>query len=311
MNGPRLAGPLALFAALAPVAALALLAALPFLRAGAQTAPGTDIWIAPLSGGTESLDLGPLRRVTNRRGYDNQPGFSPDGRNLLYTVIDGEGQADIWIYDLITREAHNLTRTAPESEYSGTVMPGGTRFSVVRVEPDSAQRLWSFDMAGSDPVLLLPGIQPVGYYAWMDADRLALFVLGSPATLQLASLRDGTARVVATDVGRSIHRIPGTGKVSYVQLGQEPTGRIVEYDPETGSRQVLAPALAENEFHAWTPDGTLLSGRGSKLLRWTGEGADPKWEEIADLAASGIRDVSRLAVSPDERWIAIVGSEGG
>ena len=32
---------------------------------------------------------------------------------------------------------------------------GGTRFSVIRVERDSTQRLWSFALDGSDPQLML------------------------------------------------------------------------------------------------------------------------------------------------------------
>jgi Tol biopolymer transport system component len=316
MNSPRLAGPLALLAALAPLAALAFLAVLPslptrpFPEAGAQAAPGTDIWVAHMAVGSAGVDLASVRRITARPGYDNQPGFSPDEGKVLYTAIDSTGQADIWAYDLATGGRSNLTATAPESEFSATVMPGGRRFSVVRVEADSTQRLWSFDMTGQNPELVLPSVQPVGYHAWLDDGHLALFVLGSPATLQLASVGDGPTRVVATDIGRSLHRIPGTGKVSFVQLGNATPGRIVEYDPQTGSRRELAPVLEENEFHAWAPDGTLLTARGSNLLRWAGEGANPKWEEIADLGTVGIRSISRLAVSPDGEWIAIVGGEG-
>ncbi len=311
MNSPRLAGPLALLAALAPLAVLAFFAALPFLGVAAQAAPGTDIWIARLDEGSARVDPGSVLRITQRVGYDNQPGFTPDGDRILYTATDATGQADIWVYHRSTGERQNLTRTSPESEYSATAMPGGERFSVVRVEADSTQRLWSFDMEGRNPRLLLQGIQPVGYHAWLDEDRLALFVLGSPATLHLASLSAGTDRVIATDIGRSLHRIPGTGRMSYVQLGEASNSRIVEYDPETGARRDLAPVMEGNEFHAWAPDGTLLSGQGSKLFRWAGHGADPGWEEIGDLAPAGIREVSRLAVSPDGRWIAIVGGEEG
>jgi hypothetical protein len=45
-------------------------------------------------------------------------------------------------------------------------------------------------------------------------------------------------------------------------------------------------------------------GARSKLFLWT-EG-DPQWRELADLARSGVTAISRLAVSPDASWIAIV-----
>ena len=40
---------------------------------------------------------------------------------------------------------------------------------------------------------MLADVKPVGYHAWADDHTLALFVLGQPATLQLADTRTGKA----------------------------------------------------------------------------------------------------------------------
>jgi len=120
---------------------------------------------------------------------------------VLYTAIDSVGQADIWSYNLRSGDRKNITQSNPESEYSATVTPSRARFSAIRVEPDSTQRLWTFESGGTNPELLLPSIQPVGYHAWLDEDRLALFVLGNPATLQIASVSQDAGRVVAEDIG--------------------------------------------------------------------------------------------------------------
>ena len=134
--------------------------------AGAQAAqapPATDIFLAPLS--ITSTDgrpvIGKPVNVTNRPGYDNQPAFTPDSKGVLFTSIheDGGGQSDIYRYDLGTKAITRVTST-PESEYSATIMPGGQRFSVIRVERDSAQRLWSFAMDGSDPQQHVPTLRP-------------------------------------------------------------------------------------------------------------------------------------------------------
>jgi hypothetical protein len=46
-------------------------------------------------------------------------------------------------------------------------MPDGVHFSTVRVEADSAQRLWKFALRGDEsPTLLIEKIQPVGYHVW-------------------------------------------------------------------------------------------------------------------------------------------------
>ncbi len=278
--------------------------------AKAQTSPGTDIWAFRISDSGPTVDLGSAVRVTQRPGYDNQPHFPPGERLILYTAIDSTGQADIWSFDLRTGDRGNVTQSFPESEYSATVMPSLARFSAIRVEADSTQRLWSFESGGTNPEVILPRIQPVGYHAWIDEDRLALFVLGDPATLQIASLAEGSARVVAENIGRSLHRIPGRETISFVQLDPEGVGRIAEYHPVTGEAQPIAPLLEGNEFHAWTAGGVLIMGQGSKLLRWI-PGESEAWVEVADLAPAGILGISRLALSPEGGWIAVVGSDGG
>ena len=60
-------------------------------------------------------------------------------------------------------------------------------------------------------------MKPVGYHAWVEPDHLAMFILGQPATLQVGRVATGKADVVARDIGRSLHRIPGTRLVSFVQ----------------------------------------------------------------------------------------------
>lgn len=276
---------------------------------GAQASPDTDIWVFPLSDDPVVVDVDSGYRATRRPGYDNQPSFLPGGRFLLFTAIDENGQADIHRLDLRSRQTEALILTSPESEYSPTPMPGGERISVIRVEADSTQRLWSFDLSGGTPALLLPDVAPVGYHAWIDRDRLALFVLGSPATLQTASLSSGRVEILARDIGRSLHRIPGRRTISFVQLRNGEEGMITEMDPVTGENRTLAPALEGNEFHAWTPAGVLLSGRESRLYRWV-DGPQPGWTEVADLAPSGVEGISRIAVSPEGDRIAVVGVGG-
>src|SRR6266550_6831098 len=130
----------------------------------AQGPPSTDIFLVPLSIEDGRPVVGMPINVTNRPGYDNQPSFTPDGRAFLFTSIHDGGQSDIYRYDLASKQITRVT-TTPESEYSATVMPGGERFSVVRVETDSTQRLWSFALNGSDPKVVLEALKPVGYSA--------------------------------------------------------------------------------------------------------------------------------------------------
>lgn len=266
--------------------------------------PGTDIWLAPLERRGDSLVVGPAENVTHRAGYDNQPAFLLDASALLYTSIGADGQADVWRYDIATRRTSRVTAT-PESEYSPTPMWDGKRFSAVRVERDSAQRLWSFALDGRDPRLLLPAIQPVGYHAWLGSRRLALFVLGTPATLHVVNA-DGTGdEVRARDVGRAIQRVPGKNWYSFAQRENGRELWITAQPFEGGPPSELVRAPADNEYHAWTPDGALLSASEGAIVQWnTLTGDDGAWVPIA--VVPGVKNISRLAVSLDGRWLAFV-----
>jgi WD40-like Beta Propeller Repeat len=285
----------------------------------AQAPPDTEIYLAPMKTVNGAIEIGPAVDITNNPGYDNQPFFTPDGRGLLFTSVRGPGvtQTDIYRYDIAAKRISQVTAT-PESEYSPTISPAGN-LSVIRVEldADKTQRLWQFTADGRDPRPVLETIKPVGYHAWADAGSLALFVLGQPATLQLADTRSGTAVTLATDIGRSLQRIPvaggaaaGTVAISFVQ--RERTGDgvslvIKELNPSTRAISVLTPAVpgSTEADCAWTPDGTLLMVKGATLYGW--RRGQSGWKEVVSLERLGLSGVTRLAVSPQGDYLALVG----
>ena len=288
--------------ALLAALAAAFLCAFPL---GAQTPPGTDIHLFPLDLDADT-PLGTPVAVTRRPGYDNQPAFLPDGR-LVYTVIevgeDDQIQADIWIYDLESRRTRSLTDTE-ESEYSPTPIPGERAISVIQVEANGIQRLWRFPLDGSDPNLLLPDIAPVGYHAWADKADLLLFVLGEPPTLQRAKRGPGAGEVLARDIGRSLHRVPGSKKISFLHK-EGPRWTIKTVDP-AGKIEEVATARPEREDYAWAPDGSLWMGDGTVLYRRLTGG---EWQRVADLGEHGLGVITRLAIHPDGAHLALVAAE--
>ena len=307
--------------------------------ANAPRPPETEIFLASLSAAEGKLFVSTPVNVTNSPGYDNQPSFTPDGREILFTsgrVIPTapppapqglalrDGQTDIYRYDIAARRISRVTQT-PESEYSPTVMADGAHISVVRVEADGTQRLWSVIPSGPkiELALVLADVKPVGYHAWIDERTVALYVLGErghPATLQIADTRSGKSEVVATAIGRSIQRMP-TGEISFVQqeraadgaaqtatikymLDVGPSGQAL---PGSGIRTgVLIRPVANvlDPYLAWTPDGTLLMAVDATLYRW--RSGEPNWTVVANLGALGLRNVTRLAVSPKGDRLAIV-----
>jgi len=279
--------------------------------ARAQAAPAsTDIYLARLTLARTRLTVGAPTNVTNRRGYDNQPSFTPDSRAMLFTSIRDDAQADTYRFELTTRTIARVTST-PESEYSPTVMPGGRRFSVVRVERDSTQRLWSFKLDGSDPRIVFGEIEPVGYPAWLDENVAALFVLGRAgraSRLLRADARNGRVDSVAADIGRTLTPLVGERGVSFAQHMPDSTWqlRTLRLDGRTGKSavSVIGTLPRGAEYVVWVSADRALTGTGTKLLAWSR--ASGAWTEVADLQAAGLSRISRLAVSPDRKWLAIV-----
>src|SRR3989304_1572957 len=119
-----------------------------FVRRGEALAqlPDTDIWLLDIKDSAEQISFHHPVNITNRKGYDNQPVFSPNGKYILYSSQPDSGCAtDIYKYDLKTKTITQFTKTQT-SEYSPTFMPDGKNISVVMVEKDSVQRLWKFPL---------------------------------------------------------------------------------------------------------------------------------------------------------------------
>ena len=266
----------------------------------------TDVLLAELRWeGAGPPTIGEPINPTRRVGYDNQPHFLPDGSGFWYTVIDDHtGQADIWRYDIADARVSRVTMSSPESEYSATPLPDGTGISTIRVEADSTQRLWRFDPDGTDEAVILPDVAPVGYHAWADENTVVMFVLGNPPTLQRGDVRTGIAEVVAENIGRSIQSMPGSNDVSYVQRRDDGTTAVMRLPADGSEAEVLVDGIDGGDFHAWTPDGTLLMASGGVVHAWSGD-VGAGWISIADFTQLGVV-ISRLAVSPDGSQIALV-----
>jgi hypothetical protein len=185
-------------------------------------------------------------------------------------------------------------------------MPGGKRISVIRVERDSTQRLWSFGLDGNDPQIVLTALKPVGYHAWLGPSKLATFVLGTPATLHLIDSDGSHDEIRARDIGRALQRVPGKQAFSYTQRDSLKALWITTQSVIGESEMAVVKAPLDNEYHAWTPDGVLLSASQGKLVRWNGAiDSSSGWLPVADISA-GVKNISRLAVSPNGKWLAFV-----
>ncbi len=270
---------------------------------GAQ--PGTEIYLASLFERGRGVVIGAPVNVTARAGYDNQPWFIDDGAFLFSSAVDTSGATDVYRYDIATASIVRVTDT-PESEYSPTVMPGGNYFSSVRVEMDGTQRLWRFDMDGDNARVIAADVDSVGYHAWRDEHTVALFIVGDPHSLRVVDTVSGNETLVALDIGRPLHSIPGSDEISFLHHVDD-EWLFMRLDVDTGESTPFAIALEGSEDCAWTPGGQLLMASGGKIYAL--DARRHHWVAQVAFGDPALASISRLAVDPTGRWIALVAKE--
>jgi hypothetical protein len=275
----------ALFLALAP----ALLAPLP-TPAHAQTPPpATDIILFTVVPHGDHVHARSLIRVTERNRYDNQPAFLDEDHLVFSAARDEDGVTDILRYSVLEDAIDAITRT-PEAKYSPRPMPAGDAVSVVRVALDGvSQELVRVPLDGGEPEVILPGLVDIGYYAWIDETRVALFRLGDPPSLHIARTDTGEIEQVATGIGPVVQPIPGRAAASFVQPGADGRWLVRVWDAATGQIRDVTTTPGSQPDHVWLSSATLLAIDAGRVFRTA----------VSVLDASDVLDAPDVIDAPD------------
>ena len=261
-----------------------------------QPSIDTDIFIYEIDWDKRQLYNG--KNITSWSGYDNQPFFNKNSKGLYFTRLFSD-QSDAYYYDLDSESLQPFVETI-ESEYSPTLTPDGKYISTIRVEQDSSQRLWRFPVGNGNPELLLPTLEPVGYQAWIDNQHVALFVLGSPNTLQIGDISRGTSRVITNNIGRSLHHYKGS--IFFVHKEEGSGWWIKRLDVANETITKVIETLPGREDFTVTTSGRILMGDGEDIYVERGG----KWQKLFTVEGLGFSDFNRMVVSPDESKLALV-----
>jgi len=132
----------------------------------------------------------------------------------------------------------------------------------------------------------------------------------TPNALVLVDLKAGTFDTVTRNIGRLLTSIPGGKGYSYAQRTADSGWALMRVDgptvaTEKGREVARLPKGAD--YVAWVNADLPVTGAGSKLMQWDARGAS--WRDVADFGPAApvhLNKISRLAVSPDGKWIAIV-----
>ncbi|MSU48857.1 MAG: hypothetical protein EXS37_07190 [Opitutus sp.] len=288
--------------------------------AAGDALPETAVWVArlDLAAGTVAAP----RRLTESKGYNNQPAFVTDG-SALFFVSDRTGAIQIYRHELASGETTQLT-SDPGNKFSPMPLPDGRGFSAVRViAPEAGSGVesknppvWRYSAEGK-PIGPVIDVRRVGYYAWLGAEHLALFLVidGEKDLSELvqADIASGKTALLSKSPGRSFARTPDGARVAFVDKSEPKRWKIVAMKPGDERPQFIVDtpvgATGEkdgdrSEDWCWLPGGSILMANGGKFLRWDGKPGG-RFQVLTDLGDLG-GNIRRLAVSRDGRHVAFV-----
>lgn len=248
-----------------------------------------------------------FKKITKGKYYDKQPNFI-NKNQLVFTSADKSGNFDIIMYNINSQKFTNMTRTPNLGEFSPSLTNCGQYISAVRVEKDSVQRLWLYPINFGEPELLYDDIQPVGYYGWME-DTAALYVIGTPNKLVYPYSREDIHEI-AQNTGRCIKSRPGTDEIAYLDKGANivsdgrETYELKAFDVKSRKTTTLGLALGNAEDFYWLDKNNILMARENSIfLKNISKGTD--WKKIATLNIPEYKNISRIALSPDNKHLVI------
>ncbi|MBV1923869.1 MAG: steroid delta-isomerase, partial [Flavobacteriaceae bacterium] len=250
----------------------------------------------------DTISISTPNLISLHSGYNNQPSFLNNSQ-VLYAG-NNKGQSDIAHYSIIEKLNTWVNTPTSGGEYSPQIIPNSGNISAVRLDTTGLQRLYEYDTKTSK--LLIDNLQ-VAYYAFYNDSTLVSSVLGfNTLDLVVSDLKKKTNDTLLINVGRSIHKIPSSKSMSYTAVNDEKNHDIYMLDMEENYESYFICQLPVGiQDYVWLNDSILIIGSGSKLYKYDMFGKQ-EWELLSNFSDQGFKNITRLAISPDSKRIAIV-----
>ncbi len=267
--------------------------------------PNTEVYLMDITSEDGKTAFTNLRNISNNEGYDNQPSFY-DNETILFSSTRN-GQTDIAAYNINTGSVTWISNTPEGSEYSPLRIPNSNDISAIRLDTNGLQRLYRYDDLSGESTVIRKNAK-VGYHVWDSEDVLVNTILvENRMDLVLSNFKDSIHVTVAKKVGRSLHKIPKSGQISFVTNETDFPG-VRSLNPETGETSELQGLPKGVSDMCWLPDGRLLVPyNGSILAIEPGTKENPAI--LHHFQEEEINQISRMAVSTDGKHLALVSND--
>jgi len=263
----------------------------------------TEVFLFDLDINYSNIGIKNGKNISNNLGYDNQPSFLDD-RSIVFASTRNE-QTDIVKYD--THFNSKIWVNSTEGgEYSPLKNPNKNAISAVRLDKDGKQRLYSYDLSNDTSTELIKDLV-VAYYTWYNEEIIVSAVIeGEQLNLISTNIRTGVNKNLASNVGRSLHKIPNSNLVSFISKANEKQWQIKSINPITSKIRLIANTISGVEDICWLNKKNILSGNKNILYKLTLK-KDNNWKKVANLADFGIVNVTRLATNKSGTRLLLAG----
>lgn len=284
--------------------------------------PETVVYLFDIERSMKGYHFLPPKIISRTSGYNNQPYFSPDDKYVYYISSIDTTNTEIYRYDLKRKKSKRLTTTR-EPEYSPKYTMDDAAISCVSVEKDkTTQHLYTYNLKGKKPQVILPQLKTIGYYEWLSGIEFLSFELPEPFYFVRHNLALNKADTLATNIGRTFYWVRTKGKIVYIDKSDSLHYKIrtVAQENLRTSRKksasvenpVLAETLPGEEDFCFMQDGSVLMGHDGMLYYKKNPFRHPEspWDELVDLKQFGINQFYRIAINGDNTKLAVVAFKG-
>lgn len=262
--------------------------------------PNTEIWLFEIKTSNMGTSLLSPTNISNRDGYDNQPSFSKATKKIYYVSVKGDGQADIFSYDIRSKKTHQVTNT-PISEYSPVENENATLLNAVVVEKDSAQRIHGINPLNGIHEKVID-LDSVGYYTFLNKDTVIYYKLTEPHSLHYYSLKSNESKFLGYLPIRGFKAIDRHSLIYGLKDSSKVTYYIYDFVLQKANWYCEYPSLNEDVF--WHEKLGLLKSEGTKLMRF--DSVKKTWIILYDLSSYGFHKITRFAIDPKQNYLIVV-----
>lgn len=265
--------------------------------------PNTDIYLVNFKLIDTTLTISAVTPISAGKFYDNQPCFSFDGLNILYSTVQEGVNTDIYMYSTQGNTAYAFYESYNEGEFWPQYTPDGLGYSLVIKSADGKQMLWKHFNDARTPLCITPKFNDVGNYCWIGDDYVAFRRETKSPLLLVMNIKTGETKTIADKVGTSLGKVPGE-KAFYYLKHQDDKSYLMKYNIENGSTTQLTEVFKGVEDFCTTVYGDIwVAYEGAIYAYMIGNN---RWYKIHEFNNEILSKTYRIALNRAMNQMALV-----